>query len=62
MRGNSTVNSKQNIQTAGNKAISQNAMDIDWLTWGLVLLSVITLGGLVPFWVWIYMLYNPPGG
>ena len=41
---------------------SQNSMDIDWLTWGLVLLSVITLGGLVPLWVWIYMLYNPPGG
>jgi len=41
---------------------SQNSIDIDWLTWGLVLLAVITLGGLVPFWVWIYMLYNPPGG
>ena len=41
---------------------SQNAIDIDWLTWGLVLLAVITLGGLVPLWVWIYMLYNPPGG
>ena len=61
-RGNTTVNSKSAIQTAGNKAIPQNAADIDWLTWGLVLLSVITLGGLVPFWVWIYMLYNPPGG
>jgi len=41
---------------------SQNSLDIDWLTWGLVLLAVITLGGLVPLWVWIYMLYNPPGG
>jgi len=42
-------------------AASQNALDIDWLTWGLVLLAVITLGGLIPFWVWIYLLYNPPG-
>jgi len=41
---------------------SNNSMDIDWLTWGLVLLAVITLGGLVPMWIWIYMLYNPPGG
>ena len=41
--------------------VSQNAMDIDWGTWLLVLLAVITLGGLVPFWVWIYLLYNPPG-
>ncbi len=40
----------------------QNAFGIDWLTWGLVLLAVITLGGLIPFWVWIYLLYNPPGG
>jgi serine/threonine protein kinase len=39
---------------------SQNALDIDWGTWALVLLTVITLGGLVPFWVWIYLLYNPP--
>ncbi len=36
--------------------------DIDWGTWGLVLLMVISLGGLIPFWVWIYFLYNPPGG
>lgn len=40
---------------------SQNALDIDWGTWALVLLMVITLGGLIPFWVWIYLLYNPPG-
>lgn len=40
---------------------SQNALDIDWGTWALVLLAVITLGGLIPFWVWIYLLYNPPG-
>jgi serine/threonine-protein kinase len=40
---------------------SQNALDIDWGTWALVLLTVITLGGLVPFWVWVYLLYNPPG-
>jgi serine/threonine protein kinase len=43
------------------KQLPQNAIDIDWSTWALVLLAVITLGGLVPFWVWIYLLYNPPG-
>jgi serine/threonine-protein kinase len=40
---------------------AENALDIDWATWGLVLLTVITLGGLVPLWIWIYLLYNPPG-
>jgi serine/threonine-protein kinase len=39
----------------------QNSLDIDWGTWALVLLMVITLGGLIPLWVWIYLLYNPPG-
>ncbi len=41
--------------------VTQNALDIDWGTWALVLLLVITLGGLIPLWVWIYFLYNPPG-
>lgn len=39
----------------------KNSIDIDWGTWVLVLLMVITLGGLIPLWVWIYFLYNPPG-
>jgi serine/threonine protein kinase len=55
------VSSKPTTQIAGKDVTPQNALDIDWLTWGLVLLTVITLGGLVPFWVWIYLLYNPPG-
>lgn len=40
---------------------TRNALDIDWGTWALVVLMVISLGGLIPFWVWIYFLYNPPG-
>jgi eukaryotic-like serine/threonine-protein kinase len=55
-------NSRRKAQRIPEAEISQNALDIDWLTWGLVLLAVVTLGGLVPFWVWIYILYNPPGG
>jgi serine/threonine-protein kinase len=40
---------------------TQNSMGIDWGTWALVLLMVITLGGLIPLWLWVYFLYNPPG-
>jgi eukaryotic-like serine/threonine-protein kinase len=40
---------------------AKNALDIDWGTWALLLLAVVTLGGLIPFWVWIYLLYSPPG-
>ncbi len=48
-------------RTSTNFPLAQGSADIDWVTWGLVILSVITLGGLVPFWVWIYLLYNSPG-
>jgi serine/threonine protein kinase len=39
----------------------RNSLDIDWGTWALVVLLVISLGGLIPFWVWIYFLYFPLG-
>jgi len=59
---NAADNSRRNAQPKHEAETLQNALDIDWLTWGLVLLTVVTMGGLVPFWVWIYILYNPPGG
>jgi serine/threonine protein kinase len=54
------VSPPKSQRPAGERS-SQNAIDIDWGTWGLILLTVISLGGLIPFWVWIYFLYNPPG-
>ncbi len=53
--------SRPRINPASVVPVTQNALDIDWGTWALVLLMVITLGGLIPLWVWIYFLYNPPG-
>jgi serine/threonine-protein kinase len=35
------------------------SLDIDWLTIGLGLLAVIAVGGLIPFWMWVYFAYNP---
>ena len=55
------ITSKPTTSASDKLAGSPNALDIDWRTWGLLLLTVITLGGLIPFWVWIYLLYNPPG-
>jgi serine/threonine protein kinase len=57
----SLLTSKPRPNSATIVSHSQNAMDIDWGTWALVILMVITLGGLIPLWVWIYFLYNPPG-
>jgi serine/threonine-protein kinase len=38
----------------------ENPLDIDWITWALGLLAFLAIGGLIPFWLWIYFLYNPP--
>ncbi len=34
---------------------------IDWAGIGLGFLSVVSIGGLIPLWVYVYFLYNPPG-
>ena len=34
--------------------------EIDWVTVGLALLAVVAVGGLIPFWLWVYLAYNPP--
>jgi eukaryotic-like serine/threonine-protein kinase len=59
--GSSPILSKHATSPSAIVPGSRNALDIDWGTWALVLLAVITLGGLIPFWVWVYLLYNPPG-
>ena len=33
-------------------------LDIDWLTILLALIALIAVGGLFPFWMWIYFLYK----
>ena len=35
-------------------------LDIDWINVGLGLLALLLVGGLIPFWVWVYFVYNPP--
>jgi hypothetical protein len=35
------------------------ASDIDWTAVALGLLALIAVGGLVPFWIYIFFLYNP---
>ncbi len=35
-------------------------LDIDWLSVALGLLALIAVGGLIPFWMWVYFVYNPP--
>jgi serine/threonine-protein kinase len=35
-------------------------IEIDWISVGLGLLALIAAGGLIPFWMWVYFVYNPP--
>jgi serine/threonine protein kinase len=47
-------NSTPPVQT---KSTSPN---IDWASVALGLLALLAVGGLIPFWIWVYFVYNPP--
>ena len=36
------------------------APEIDWVSVGLGLVALVAVLGLVPFWLWVYFVYNPP--
>lgn len=37
------------------------AQEMDWISVGLGLLAVMAVGGLIPFWLMVYLTYFPPG-
>jgi eukaryotic-like serine/threonine-protein kinase len=37
-----------------------SVFEIDWVSVGLGLLALVAVLGLVPFWLWVYFVYNPP--
>jgi serine/threonine protein kinase len=47
---------------AAPKTFEQKAdpFDLDWITIILALFALITVGGLIPFALWVYFVYNPP--
>jgi hypothetical protein len=38
----------------------ENPLDIDWITLILGLVTFLTVGGLIPLCLWVYLVYNPP--
>ncbi len=50
------------VVTAAQPAEAQPdfRLDIDWVSVGLGLLALLAVGGLIPFWMWVYIVYNPP--
>ena len=39
---------------------TEEPVNIDWASVALGLLALIAVGGLIPFWMWVYFVYNPP--
>jgi serine/threonine-protein kinase len=35
-------------------------LQTDWVAVSLGLLAALAVGGLLPFWMWVYLVYNPP--
>jgi serine/threonine-protein kinase len=33
---------------------------VDWINIVLALLALVAVGGLIPFWIWVYYILNPP--
>ncbi|MBE0682059.1 MAG: serine/threonine protein kinase [Anaerolineales bacterium] len=54
----------QTPQAALEPAAATDELDaveeIDWVSVGLGLLAVLAVGGLIPFWLMVYLTYNPP--
>jgi serine/threonine-protein kinase len=46
----------QGVQRAG-----RDWLGFDLVTWLLALLALIFVGGLIPFWLWVYFFLYPPG-
>ena len=51
-------------RTTTRVALSETApslsTEIDWISVGLGLAALLAVGGLVPFWMWVYFAFNPP--
>jgi serine/threonine-protein kinase len=48
------------VPATARAAAAEQPLNIDWVSVGLGLLALIAAGGLIPFWMWIYFVYNPP--
>jgi eukaryotic-like serine/threonine-protein kinase len=50
----------RSTQSAAEAVLPNPGLGIDWISVGLGLLALMAGLGLIPYWVWIYFLYNPP--
>jgi serine/threonine-protein kinase len=48
------------LPSANTVPVAVPPPEIDWVSVGLGLLALVAVLGLVPFWLWVYFVYNPP--
>jgi serine/threonine-protein kinase len=61
--GTSSQPVKTTAQTGASRTpVSEPNLDIDWISVILGLLALLAVGGLIPFWMWVYFSFRPPGG
>ena len=48
------------IPTTTAEAVPAPVPEIDWVSISLGLAALVAVLGLIPFWMWIYFMYNPP--
>jgi serine/threonine-protein kinase len=48
------------VSDTARTAAAAETVNVDWISVGLGLLALLAAGGLIPFWMWIYFIYNPP--
>jgi len=51
---------EEHMPSPAKPEANPSPLNIDWLAIGLGLLALISVGGLIPFWMWVYFSYNPP--
>jgi len=49
-----------NTNSVDKETEEDTSLGIDWGTTALALLTIIAVGGLIPFWLWIWFAFNPP--
>jgi hypothetical protein len=62
LMGTSTATTQPYVSPPAIETNQQKAdpLDLDWITILLALLALIAVGGLIPFFLWVYFVYNPP--
>lgn len=55
-----TVREEEQTHPSADPEADAFPLNLDWASIGLGLLALIAVGGLIPFWMWVYFSYNPP--